>query len=773
MGFCRNTALTVMISAVAVCRLLPAAASSSGGKLVLAERGKPASFTIMLPEDASPSQRLAADELRAHVRKMTGVEWPVGVPGRNGNPPRGFFLGGGSSDLGNDGFRIVTGRDFVRIEGGAVHGTLFGVNDFLERHCGCEWFSSTTEVIPVKDVLEVSASLDEKRIPAFLFRDANWWEQQHDFKFAARMKVNGFRTAYPDDFGGQDLKMDCSTGASTFYRLVPPAKHFKDHPEWFALVDGHRMGKNAQLCLTNPGLIDFITSNVTARIAKHYPSAKYYGINPNDWRRFCECPECKAVAEREETQMGPILHLVNEVASRIEKTHPDVVLHTLAYLYSLKPPKHMKPRRNVMITFCTDQCDFSKPIVKSKWKGSREFVEYLDGWKRICDKLYIWDYSANFHYLPMAFECVHVMPENFRLFKEAGAIGVFEEGHHVGTRGADAQLKLWVLAHLAWDPYQPLEPLLRRFFKGYYGAASGIARAYYDALVEKELSRDEENRPLMMWGVLDDPQLPVAFFDRWSKEWGRALERVKDDPVRTENVRWALNHVDWVRLLRAREAAKIVVSENPAAIVSRVSELKGAAKRLLEDFRREPTARKIGGMTRWSDSRISAIAGYDPAKTRAGDRVTVEDRMLVAQDIFGASRVKDPKAEDGSAIRIDPYAKGWYQSVLINARDIYADPGVRLKIRARIRVEKTSVAGEAFTAGTCDNSTFKNRQIKSFAVQTKAIPDGEYHWYDIKGSWEPRPFDVFWIGMGRYDKPKNGRNLAVDGVYVDKIELYR
>ena len=112
-----------------------------------------------------------------------------------------------------------------------------------------------------------------------------------------------------------------------------------------------------------------------------------------------------------------------------------------------------------MIVLCTDQCDFSKPLADGRWKGSKEFVAALSGWSRICPNLYIWDYSANFQYLPMAFECVHVMPANFRLFKKEGAIGVFEEGHHVGSRGADAQLKLWVLAHLAWEPDQPLEPL--------------------------------------------------------------------------------------------------------------------------------------------------------------------------------------------------------------------------------------------------------------------------------------------------------------------------
>ena len=160
------------------------------GRLVLAERGRPARYEIVLPAAPSPSQVTAARELQHHVERMTGVSLPVAT---NTSPAYGIFLGNGAADLGNDGFRIVARPPHLRIEGGRVHGTLFGVNDFLERHCGCEWFSSTTIEIPRLDRLDVSATLDETRMPAFRFRDANWWEQQHDFAFAARMKMNGFR----------------------------------------------------------------------------------------------------------------------------------------------------------------------------------------------------------------------------------------------------------------------------------------------------------------------------------------------------------------------------------------------------------------------------------------------------------------------------------------------------------------------------------------------------------------------------------------------------
>ena len=36
-----------------------------------------------------------------------------------------------------------------------------------------------------------------------------------------------------------------------FFQIVPPDAYFKDHPEWFALINGKRC-RIGQLCLSNP-----------------------------------------------------------------------------------------------------------------------------------------------------------------------------------------------------------------------------------------------------------------------------------------------------------------------------------------------------------------------------------------------------------------------------------------------------------------------------------------------------------------------------------------
>jgi hypothetical protein len=53
--------------------------------------------------------------------------------------------------------------------------------------------------------------------------------------------------------------------------------------------------------------------------------------------------------------MGVLLNFVNKVADGVGKKYPDVKIGTLAYQYSHKPPKNIRPRDNVQINLCADQ----------------------------------------------------------------------------------------------------------------------------------------------------------------------------------------------------------------------------------------------------------------------------------------------------------------------------------------------------------------------------------------------------------------------------------
>ena len=58
--------------------------------------------------------------------------------------------------------------------------------------------------------------------------------------------------------------------------------------------------------------------------------------------------------------MGVLLNFVNKVADEVGKKYPDVKIDALAYQYSHKPPRKIRPRDirprdNVQINLCADQ----------------------------------------------------------------------------------------------------------------------------------------------------------------------------------------------------------------------------------------------------------------------------------------------------------------------------------------------------------------------------------------------------------------------------------
>ena len=146
----------------------------------------------------------------------------------------------------------------------------------------------------------------------------------------------------------------------TFNQLVPPETHFAAHPEWFSLIKGKRTSDRAQLCLTNPSLRDFMVERVKQWL-RESPETGIISVSQNDWAGACECRDCKTLDDAEGTPAATMLAFANYVGEKIEPEFPQVAVDTLAYQYTRKPPKTLKPRANVIVRLCSIECNFREP----------------------------------------------------------------------------------------------------------------------------------------------------------------------------------------------------------------------------------------------------------------------------------------------------------------------------------------------------------------------------------------------------------------------------
>jgi len=510
--------------------------------LSLATRGQPASYAIVRPAKASPSQVYAAEELQKFTEQMTGVKLPV-LTDEGPLPERAILLGmtrhtpgllGGPADLtafGDDGFHAIKRAPHLLIVGGPVRGTLYGVYELLERCGGCRWYSSWHSVIPRFDAWTIPA-LDEIQRPAFAMREPYWFDM-FDGDLAARNKVNGAAMRLQEKHGGK-IRFGTGCMVHTFHTLVPPDEFFATHPEYFSEIGGKRVKNNAQLCLTNPDVLRIVTERILERIRQD-PAAKLFSVSQNDCLNFCTCAACKEIDTREGSHAGTMISFVNQVAEAVEREFPDVWIETLAYNETRTPPKTVRPRHNVVVRLCSIECEFSKPFDRSGAGQNKKFVDEMNRWSAMTDKLHIWDYTTDFRDYLGPFPNVLALQGNARFFRDHHVVGMFEEGAYQGRHGDFAELKAWLLAKWLWNPDLAAESLLNDFFAGYYGAAAPLVRRYFD---EIHAFYQKPGATLSIYDdVLRQPPVTAEFYTHAVGLWRQAEEAVKGSPEYSYNVR--------------------------------------------------------------------------------------------------------------------------------------------------------------------------------------------------------------------------------------------
>ena len=770
--------------------------TAGAGDLVLAERGVSAAYTIIVPSDASPSQRYAAEELRDYTERLTGVKLPIAtdatpLPAKavligqtrytqtvleatGVSLPRAAHRGSGalaaSSDLGTDGFRLVARAPHLLVIGAPDRGALYGVYELLERFGGCRWYASWCEKVPRLDRFAVFDALDDVQVPAFAMREPLWWDVLEHDAFAARLRVNS-RAWHTNEekYGGRPFRFGGGLGAChTFNTLLPPDTYFDEHPEYFSLVKGKRLKNYSQLCLSNRDVLRIVTSNVLARIRSD-PDATFYGVSQNDWLNWCECPVCKAIDDEEGSHAGTMVRFVNAIAEAVEKEFPDALIETLAYKYTRKPPKKTRLRHNVIPCLCTVECDFAQPIDVSPYRQNISFRDDIRGWAKQTDKLYVWDYTTDFNNYVLPFPNVYALQGNMKLFRANGVKYLLAQGGYQGRHADFAELKAWLLAKWMWNPDLPMEVLLDDFFAGYYGKAAPFVRRYFEAVHRLQLMYSTSaQRPLLHVADVMLPSLPDSVLDMASDCWRQAIDAVKDDPVASYNVRMGAFPVDFMRLERIRRKHdKLLCLTTHSASAERLAEAKRLAKSLLGRMAEAKGIRLSENRGRHAKFQMEwrELAARAPGLPKAGASGEVEERYIdILRKGLWCDFVDDPKASDGKALKLFNTHFDWCTSFPMHRVEF--EPGVAYKVRVRVRVDKLRDGGEAFWAGVHDPvAKCRRGGIQPRTEQVSA----DYAWYDVC-TWVPNEHEFFWIAPGRFGK--DGKS-SINAVWVDKIDFSR
>ncbi|MBI5094623.1 MAG: DUF4838 domain-containing protein [Candidatus Hydrogenedentes bacterium] len=442
-------------------------------------------WSIVIAQDAISSERFAAEEFQTLFQKMTGISLPIvdKQPGKSHN----IVIGPGAattagklrfdaSTLGEEALRIRISRDTIVIAGGRPRGTLYGVYEFFERYCGARFLTCDQVYFPDAAHRAPLEETDFTYNPPFSFRWSYYKENSDRQDFAARLRVN--TVVKEERLGGSTRQ---TLIGHSYAKWITPEKYGKTHPEYFALVDGERKcnvpAGATEPCVTNPEVIDIIADNVLAEIAAN-STMENIAVSQNDNDAYCHCPQCEAINQREGTPMGANLALVNAVAERVEKKHPNVKIGTLAYWYTRKAPKTIAPRKNVQIQLCSIECCELHSIDDPACAKNQEFCADMRAWKAISDNVWVWNYNTNFSYYDLPFPNLQVIGPNIRFFQANNAKGVFMQANGNGNAGEMCDLRNYVMARCLWDPALDSWALTEEFCELHYQEAAPIILEY-------------------------------------------------------------------------------------------------------------------------------------------------------------------------------------------------------------------------------------------------------------------------------------------------------
>lgn len=510
------------------------------GRVLLAENGTTSFGSVIYTpvpaqqsadDDSEPDKlERAAEFLADALSKMTGAAFSASA----GEPRDGAIVltADETADISPEGYALSVSERRIEISSSSRDGAAYGVYAFLEEKLGCMFVSADFDYIPALPTVRLDAG-ESEFVPSVRWREVYSYEIDKDETGRAdKLRINGAEYA------------GWHTWCHTSFDYLPPEEYYDEHPEYYSLYRGKRVYKqgsvDGQLCWSNEEVYEIISEKVLAEMREH-PEDRYWDISQMDngisVGSGCTCDACRAIDEREGSQMGSLLTFINRLADEVKEEFPNNYVSTLAYNHTADPPATLRPRDNVIIKLCLMPGDCSASYAEPAGNYGRQAKELVEKWGKIADNLLIWDYNIDFHNYLMPYPILDYIADNNDFYLENNAYGLFHQMSR--DKGGDsADLNAYLFARIMWDADTDLKAVFDKYLTVYYGAAAPYVAEYY---------RDMSDRLKESGGTLYIYAKPVRYAtsylspsaaDGYLELFEKAKAAVAGDETVTERIRY-------------------------------------------------------------------------------------------------------------------------------------------------------------------------------------------------------------------------------------------
>jgi formylglycine-generating enzyme required for sulfatase activity len=366
----------------------------------------------------------------------------------------------------------------------------------LTDHLGVRFYTPEFEVVPKQSTLTL-ADMDETREPGFQIRGFVY-NPLADKPWMYKIRAGG-------------LPVDNLSSDHSLYTWIEADKNFPTHPEWFAL---HKSGKREKdwgmgVCGSNKELAKELAKNMLAK----YGNAKEWCGNPDDKpeKRFlriaqgdgftpCQCPDCRALVQKEGTEIAPTIMLLNAALEEATKVYPNMHVITYSYFNTLPAPKTLKPNKNLWINVVSSSISQNQAGDQlNEIQGvpaNRYYERAITDWCKIASgvTIYHWDGVDQGNSECSEWPNLFAHAKDIKFWHAAGV-----KGGQVAGKASLGDLNTYVWFGLLWNPEQDVELLVKDFLKGYYGEKA--APILWDYLTYTDNLRKERKYgcPTVRW----------------------------------------------------------------------------------------------------------------------------------------------------------------------------------------------------------------------------------------------------------------------------------
>lgn len=459
---------------------------------------KNSDYVIVIPENATPTDEYAANELNKYLKQATDVELTVeSDAGKSFDRTQKYISIGDTqiyddcgmtleyTELNRDGYKIKTYGNTVVINALYDVGVLYGVYGFLEgqfnweAYAGDEIYIEKTDKSYIKDFDWVNA-------PDFEGRETDGRLASDPYTASVLKLRNGAMSA--QYFGAE--KEFVPNNSESFRTVIDPDIYQESHPEWFEKT-------KIQLCLTAAGIVEETAKRGIEMLTQN-PSATYFNMSQGDGNGYCTCDVCKAEIAKYKTS-GYIIRFMNKVIDIMEKWHeencPDRLIRysTFAYQAGLHPPVALNdqgkyvpvddsvvPHPKLYIRLTTMYACRSHRVDDPNCSHNSEYYQIYEGWNEICNNFTIYDYCANYDYFLSFYNNTGTLQSNLQYYK---SIGLVQAGYQNTTGGkikSMGVLENYLLGKLMWNVDENVNDLIKNFMTNYYKDAAPYMIEYFN-----------------------------------------------------------------------------------------------------------------------------------------------------------------------------------------------------------------------------------------------------------------------------------------------------